>query len=50
MQKMLKNFDLEELFEYNIYQTFGRKQSLVLKRQEMALYILGSFASDIVSV
>lgn len=50
MQKVLKNFDLDELFQYNLYETFGRRQSLVLKRQEMALYILGSFASDIVSV
>lgn len=47
---MLKNFDLEELFEYNIYETFGRQSSLVLKRQEMGLYLLGSFSSDIVSV
>ena len=50
MKKVLKNFDLEELFEYNLYETFGRCGSLVLKRQEMALFMLGTFSSDIVSV
>ena len=49
MKKQLKEFDLEELFNFNLRDTFGDQVSLKWKRREMALYLLGNFSRDIIS-
>lgn len=48
MKQQIKEFDLEGLFNFNIYDEFGKKESLVWKRREMALFLLGSFSNDII--
>lgn len=48
MKQQLKEFDLEGLFNFNIYEEFGQRESLVWKRREMALFLLGSFSQDII--
>lgn len=48
MKQQIKDFDLEGLFNFNIYDEFGKRDSLVWKRREMALFLLGAFSQDIV--
>lgn len=48
MKRIIKQLDLEALFEFKLENTFGNSNMIAWKKKEMGLLLLGSFSQDLV--